>query len=379
MKQLRSIVCSLALAGSGILALGLCQSVAAEDIRLHAALLPSEAQHFVYSQSGNRNQIFYATLINDSDVLLQNCRVEMANALPFILDYQTTEREQNRLVGRANAPLAIAPRGSQTLQIGLRLARDEFVERQKTGFRFVCDGAQPAAVVEDINTVLLSAGTPPTPDLLSAIAVSSNSGLLELDPDPQGTPCRFNPFPGAADVRCGIGAYAFVLLNGSQDVLELEVVENSGMQFSQLCQTDAAAVCITTAAPRFPLSVTLAAGELATFSAYLVSVDDFAFNPFAELQSAGFTVRARSGTSGGSGQVLALQQVAVTAPPFEWSAEVDRTGSSEQLSVSGSKQWFGGRHQYGGCARNWQQHPAAGRSLGSRLLLVRLRTLLRKG
>ena len=173
----------------------------------------------------------------------------------------------------------------------MRLREDTPVAQQRVGFRFVCDGVAPAAIIENINTVLLSAGTPPNPGLLSAVAVASANGVLQLDSTPNGpaSPCRLIPYPGAAIAPCAIGAYAFALINTESVARDLEVVETSGMHFTQLCRTNSAGVCTQTAAPQFPLQVSLDPGELATFSAYLVTLDDFAFNPFEEFQAVSYT------------------------------------------------------------------------------------------
>ena len=303
---------------------------------LHSAVLPSEAPHFSFAEDTRVSPTFFATLINDSDSLLQNCRIEMAVDLPFILDYQVTERVQNRSVGPANTPAVIAPRSSQSFRFSLRLREDTPVAQQRVGFRFVCDGVAPAAIIENINTVLLSAGTPPNPGLLSAVAVASANGVLQLDSTPNGpaSPCRLIPYPGAAIAPCAIGAYAFALINTESVARDLEVVETSGMHFTQLCRTNSAGVCTQTAAPQFPLQVSLDPGELATFSAYLVTLDDFAFNPFEEFQDAGIEVFEQ--TSDGANPLLLEERIRTAAEEFEWSARVSVENGVNVLRVEGS-------------------------------------------
>lgn len=328
------------LAATGCAAALALVSVPASANPLHAAVLPSEAPHFSFSEDTRRSPAFFATLINDSDGLLQNCRIEMAVDLPFILDYQVTERVQNRAVGPANTSAVIGPRSSQSFRFSLRLREDVSVPQQKLGFRFVCDGATPAAIVEDINTVLLSAGTPSAPGLLSAVAVASADGVLQLNATPNGpaSPCRLIPYPGAAIVPCAIGAYAFALINTEPVARQLEVLETSGMHFTQLCRTDSAGVCTDTADPQFPLEITLEAGELATFSAYLVTLDDFAFNPFVDFQSAGIEVYEVTGA--GANPLLLEERIRAEAEAFEWLAQVDTENGVDVLRVQGSL-WVG--------------------------------------
>jgi len=328
----------ISMAAAGVAAaLGLA-SLPASASPLLTAVLPSQAPHFTFSQDTRNSPAFFATVINDSDVLLQNCRIEMAIDLPFILDYQVTERIQNRSVGPANTPAVIAARGSQSFRFSLRLREDTPVPQQKVGFRFICDGVPPAEIVEDINTVLLSAGTPPAPGLLSAVAVASGDGVLRLNSMPNGpeSPCRLIPYPGAAIAPCAIGAYAFALINTEPFARQLELLETSGMHFTQLCRTDSAGVCSETADPQFPLEVTLEAGELATFSAYLVTLNDFAFNPFVDFQAAGIEVYEQTDT--GANPLLLEEQLRTDVEAFEWSARVsiDPVSGVEVLRVQGS-------------------------------------------
>ena len=315
--------------------------VAAAENFLHAAVLPSQAPHFNFADRAAPPRVFFATLLNDSDKLLQNCRVELAAELPFILDYQVTERVQNRSVGPANTPAIISPRDYQTFRFTLRMNRDDYVAQQKAGFRFVCDDVAPAAIVEDINTVLISAGAAPGPDLLSAVAVASDDGVLQLDATPggnssngAGVPCQLVSYPGGPVVPCAVGAYAFALVNTQDTARALEIVETSGMHFTQLCRTDSSGVCTDSATPQSSLQVTLNGGELATFSAYLVALDDFAFNPFDDFLSAGIDV-FEQGTLG-AGRLLKGERVRARAPAFEWSAKVVVDDGVDVLRVNGS-------------------------------------------
>ena len=301
---------------------------------LHSAVLPSEAPHFNSAEGAVQRPVFFATLINDSDRLLQNCRIEMAEDLPFVLDYQVTERVQNQPTGPANTPAIISPRSAQSFSFSLRLRETVYVQAQNVGFRFVCDSTAPAPIVEGINTVRLSAGSPPTPELLSAVAVSSSDGILQLDAGASGERCQLVPFPGAESAPCAVGAYAFALVNTSDEARELSLVETSGMHFTQLCRTDASGNCIDTALPQSPLAVTLDASTAATFSAFVVTLDDFAFNPFADFQGAGIEVFERNFV--GEREFVLRESLRTNAPPFEWSARIETVDGIDLLRVEGS-------------------------------------------
>ena len=304
---------------------------------LHSAVLPSEAPHFNGDEGSAQQPVFFATLINDSDQLLQNCRIEMALELPFILDYQVTEPVQNRPAGPANTPAIISPRSAQSFSFSLRLSEDVYVEAQDVGFRFVCDSMVPAPIVEGINTVRLSAGSPPTPELLSAVAVASSDGILQLNAGSNtanGERCELIPFPGAESAPCAVGAYAFALVNTSNESRELSLAETSGMHFTQLCRTDASGSCIDTALPQSPLAVTLDASAAATFSAFVVTLDDFAFHPFAEFQGVGIAVFERN--IGGDNEFVLRESLRTNAPPFEWSARIGTVDGIDTLRVAGS-------------------------------------------
>lgn len=116
----------------------------------HAAVLP-------ISEGGNRarSNSFLATLINDTDRIARNCRIEIADKHKLRLSYWTTDQTDNHLTGRRDQPADIWPRSSQSFYFRLNVYGKPPQSSGAIYPIFQCDGHPPAIQIAGINDVRL--------------------------------------------------------------------------------------------------------------------------------------------------------------------------------------------------------------------------------
>jgi len=305
-------------------------AVAAQS--LHAAVLPNDAGTLQFSSNSVSERRFFATLINDTEQTAERCRIELASKLPLRLDFYATEPVLNRFVGPTNSPVSIAPFSRQTFGFTLQLTANEHIPTQHAGVRFVCDSLPTAPVISGINDVLLKAGEPPVPDLLHAIATDHPDNRLVLEPAPGGEPCQAVLYQGGDALPCAIGAVALAVLNLESKTLPVRILARGSGGLSLLCRTNSAGQCTNVAPQWSGIEAELFPGEIATFSAFFLSVDDNRFGSCCGSQEAGFDIQELSPLPYVGVRSVATAMVPVESPPFEWSARV----VDDELSVEGS-------------------------------------------
>jgi hypothetical protein len=235
----------------------------------------------------------FATMVNATGAALNNCQVELPTAASrqLLLDYQTTDPSTNALTGTADTPVSIAANGLQTFLLS-------FSDTENTGtvfsdpgqqLFFACDGVDPAATTQGVNTVDLSFSPTPVADIIALAAVSGD-------------------VPGTLDFpTSGAGAFAVASDNvGSADTLTVSVDTGSAALplTLTLCPTNASAQCTST--PAASVSQSFAAGSSPTFSVFATASAPVAFAPATSRIFVRFT--DSSGASHGSTSVAVETQ-----------------------------------------------------------------------
>ncbi len=126
----------------------------------------------------------FATIINAGAVTATDCSIGLASNVPAGFGYQTTNPATNGLTGTPNTPASIGPGAPQTYVFSL--TPTAAFGATDVQLRFACANADPAAVLTGINTLLLSASTTPTPDVIALAATVSRDGIASI-PGPSGT------------------------------------------------------------------------------------------------------------------------------------------------------------------------------------------------
>ncbi len=227
---------------------------------LVAAVLPGAR-----SVQATGSATIFATMLNATGAALSNCQVELPSATPrlLLLDYQTTDPSTNALSGSPDTPVSIAANGSQTFLLSFSNTENTGTLFSDPGQQllFACDGVNPAATTQGVNTVDLSFSPTPVADIIALAAVAGTPGTLNL---PSG----------------GAGAFAVATDNvGSADTLTVSVDTGSAALplAISICPTNASAQCTATAAPS--ISQSFAAGSAPTFSVFASATAPIAFAP----------------------------------------------------------------------------------------------------
>ncbi len=238
------------------------------DVVLVSSVLPSSRS----VQVGGTATVF-ATMINASpDTAATSCQVALATAIPSGFDFQATNPSTNAPIGNQNTPVTIQPGAFQTFI--LALTPTGVIAPTQVPFDFSCANAPAAASNIGVNTVLLSASTTATADII-ALAVSGDPGIVDL-PGATGT--------GAfAVATVNVGVAATITASANTGSANLPIALN-------ICETDpATGQCL--AAPSSSVTTTIGAGATPTFAIFASGSGQVAFAPatnrvFVQFQDA---------------------------------------------------------------------------------------------
>jgi hypothetical protein len=244
------------------------------DITLVSALLPTSR-----SVQVGQPATFFGTMINASnDTAGSNCTVAPATNIPAGFFFQTTDPATNAPTGTANTPVTIAPGAAQSFL--LALTPTAALAPTDMAFSFTCSNAPPAASNKGLNTLLLSASSTPTPDIIVLAATATNDGIVDI-PGTSGT--------GAfAVATANVGASGTISASANDGVANLPVAIT-------ICQTNpVSGQCLSP--PAATVSTTMNAGGTSTLAIFVKGNGTVPFQPavnrvFVQFQDAGGAVR----------------------------------------------------------------------------------------
>jgi virginiamycin B lyase len=244
------------------------------DIVLVASVLPSSRS----VQVGAAATVF-GTVINASqDTTGTTCTVQPATGIPAGFSFQTTSSTTNAPTGTPNTAVSLAPGAVQSFV--LALTPTAVIAPTEVSFSFACANATAAAVDIGLNTLLLSAATTPTPDIIALSATATNDGIVDI--------------PGNA----GTGAFVVATINlGSASPITVSAnigTANLPVALS-LCETvPATGQCM--APPAAKVTTSVAAEATPTFAVFVQGNGTVPFQPaanrvFVQFQDAGSAIR----------------------------------------------------------------------------------------
>jgi hypothetical protein len=195
----------------------------------------------------------FASVINAGAEHALGCKIKVANGDPVNLSYQLTSAT-NAPIGLTNAAFNLAPGQGRSFILAFtpsanNTATDVFPEVS-------CDDGKVAAI-PGVNTVFLSIGDAPGPDVLSIGATPGGVGIIDI-------PAGSTSFLTASAVNIGEGDAA-----GSKDaavIVSLDTGNTTLPVLLQLCETDNVLVCL----PSSPLGtdpVSTSIGDTPSFFA----------------------------------------------------------------------------------------------------------------
>jgi hypothetical protein len=220
----------------------------------------------------------FATVLNASPSTATDCGISMATAVPGAFTYQTTDPATNAVIGTPDTPVPIPGGQAQTYVFAIT-PRLPFSPTD-VELRFACAGTNPAPVVSGVNTLLLSASTNPTPDMVALAATLNNDGIVDI-PGVGGT-----GFFAVATVNVGAAGTMTAMADTGSASLPVSLF---------LCQTDpGSGGCL--APPAASVTTPVAASATPTFAVFVQGNGAVPFDPakhrvFLRFKDAGGVTR----------------------------------------------------------------------------------------
>jgi len=118
---------------------------------LHSAIVP-----IFESDSPRRSNNYFSSLINDTDTMARNCRIEIDDKHGLKLSYWTTDQTDNFPTGDRDTPADLWPRSVQSFGLSLSVIKKPERSTGSIYPTFVCDEIEPAIQVAGTNDVQLA-------------------------------------------------------------------------------------------------------------------------------------------------------------------------------------------------------------------------------
>ena len=263
--------------------------------RIVAATLPGARSGYV----GGGDITVFMTVLSRATTPAQACRITAPNDPPFTLTYRQVNA-QNEVIGDANPLFDLGNGGAINFVIALTPTRTT----DQSGYVFLpriqCENAD-LSPIEGVNSVLVSIGAAPVPDILSIGATPSADGVVRIPAS-----CNRINFLSAAALNIGAG-------DGSAGANEATVTASVDTGAASLpltlevCETAPTGGCIT---PRGETQVsTVFAQNVAKFFAVFVRANGEATVPFDPANARVFLRFADA-----SGTIRSATSAAVSAP-----------------------------------------------------------------
>jgi hypothetical protein len=227
-------------------------------VSLVSAVLPESR-----SVQVNGTATAFATIINSStSTTATSCSIAPASGLPVNFTYQTTNPQTNAVTGTPNTPVNIAANGSQSFVIALMATAA--IAPTDVEFNFSCTNTNAAAIVTGLNTLLFSASTTPTPDVVALAATLQNDGIVHVT---KGSPMT------------GVFAVATVNLGSTDTITASTNTGQASLPITvNICQTDpTSGACLQTPGPT--ATTTINANAEPTFGIFVTANGTVAFDP----------------------------------------------------------------------------------------------------
>jgi hypothetical protein len=230
--------------------------VSAAQTSLVSAVLPASRSVLV-----NATATAFATIVNAGAQVANGCTLALASPISAAFSYQTTSAATNQPTGSPNQPAAIAVGGSQSFIFSI--TPTAFLNPTDVGLTMQCANAPAAPSTVGLNTLLLSASTTPTLDIVALAATAQNDGYVHI---------------GAGQ---GAGAFALATVNlgASGTVTASADTGTTKLPLTvTLCQTNpATGQCLSPAGPTAQLVIDT--NDTPTFSIFVNSTASISPDP----------------------------------------------------------------------------------------------------
>lgn len=221
-----------------------------------AALLPTSRSVEVF-----KGATVFATMINPSAVAARDCSIGLVTGINADFAYQTTDPSTNALTGQPNTPATIPPGQFQTFVVSL-VPRAP-ISATEVQFKFACANTASAVSYVGVNTLLLTASSSPTPDMVALAATASLDGIVH--------------------VHNGLGAFAVASVNMGASAGITASVDTNGVALPielTICMSNPVnGQCLV--GPAQNVTVPVNGGDTPTFSIFVRANGAVGFDPAA--------------------------------------------------------------------------------------------------
>ena len=204
----------------------------------------------------------FGSIINSGSATATACSLAEPPGFPGIFSYQTTDAS-NLPSGTANTPADIGGGASQSYVFAITPLQD--LNSDNVAIVFDCTNTPPVVTVPGLNTLLLSASSVPSPDLISIGSTPTNDGILDI--------------PGAT----GSAAFAAATIDiGAAGQITATVDDNgAGLSLiATLCQSNpATAACANPSSPASSVAVSVNTNDVLTFTIFVTGTGTVPFDP----------------------------------------------------------------------------------------------------
>jgi len=229
------------------------------EARLRSAVLPSSR-----SVQAETAATVFATVINPSTRDGMGCWIYPAMPFDGSFAYRATDPVTNAVTGGENVLFDIPAGQSRTFILAFTSNPGAVARSLDMPLRYRCDNADNAPQIGSVNTVTLSIGPSPVPDMISVGVTPSSDGVLRI--------------PGQNASAAFAVATANVGAAGSLTV-EPRGLGGAAALRLRICETDSATgACL--APPEASIERTYNAGETASFAVFAAGQGEAVpFNP----------------------------------------------------------------------------------------------------
>jgi PKD repeat protein len=229
--------------------------------RLLAAVLPLSR-----SVQLGQTATAFVSVINSGAITASGVGISVDQStqppVPATFTFQTTDPRTNQPTGSLNARVDIPAGGTQSYVIALTPS----AAFGPTEVRFEIEGANTdaARIVSGINTLLLSASTAPTADVVALATTVDSNGLVQI-PGPAGAVAAF------AVATVNLAAPATITVSADTGAAGPVVALS-------LCRTDpGTGQCVSEIAPT--VQVAIGSGDTPTFAVFVAATSAIPFDP----------------------------------------------------------------------------------------------------
>ncbi|MEE2565182.1 beta strand repeat-containing protein [Hyphobacterium marinum] len=263
------------------------------DGRIVAATLPGARSGYV----GGPDITAFLSVVSRATTPAQDCRVTAPGTPPFAFSYRMLDGS-NQPTGPADPRFDLT--NGQTLSFILAMTPQTATGDGGYVFQpaIVCDNAT-LAPIDGVNSVLLSIGAAPVPDILSIAATQSGDGVIRV-------PASGNRVGILSAAAINIGAGDGVSGPGAATITVFPDTGTASLPLTvTVCETNSIGVCL---APRSASVTSVIASEAKLFAVF-VRVDEGASIPFDPANARVF-LRFRSEDN----VIRSVTSAAVTSP-----------------------------------------------------------------